>query len=95
MVEATAINIVELICDGPAANFAMFQDLGCDLQKCQGKTWFAVVNQKVFAFIDPCHCIKLIRNAFGDLKVIIDREGNKIGLATRSSRERRSLLFFM
>lgn len=78
MVEETGINIVALTCDGPAVNFAMFQDLGCDLQKCQEKTAFAVENQKVFAFIDPCHCIKLIRNAFGDLKVIIDREGNKI-----------------
>ncbi|CAH2085969.1 unnamed protein product [Euphydryas editha] len=78
MVEETGINIVALTCDGLAANFAMFQDLGCDLQKCQEKTVFAVENQKVFAFIDPCHCIKLIRNAFGDLKVIIDREGNKI-----------------
>ncbi|CAH2088929.1 unnamed protein product [Euphydryas editha] len=78
MVEETGINIVALTCDGLAANFAMFQDLGCDLQKCQEKTVFAVENQKVFAFIDPCHCIKLVRNAFSDLKVIIDREGNKI-----------------
>lgn len=33
---------------------------------------------KIVAFIDPCHAIKLIRNAFGDLGVIVDGDSNKI-----------------
>lgn len=78
MVEETGIKVVALTCDGPVANFAMFHELGCDLNKNQDTTEFSVSNQKLIAFIDPCHAIKLIGNAFGDLGIIIDGRGSKI-----------------
>lgn len=28
--------------------------------------------------LDPCHCLKLIRNTFGDFKVFIDGDGGRI-----------------
>lgn len=56
----------------------MYQELGSDLQKEQTKTEFFVGKRKISAFIDPCHAIKLIRNAFGDLGVLIDDKENKI-----------------
>ncbi|KAF9413687.1 hypothetical protein HW555_008133 [Spodoptera exigua] len=66
------VKVVSVTCDGPAAKFSMFAALGCDLNKDQTKTVFSYGENNVHTFIDPCHAIKLIRNAFGELRVLYD-----------------------
>lgn len=38
-------------------------------------TWFPhpETKEKIFAFLDPCHMLKLVRNVIGDLKNIVYR----------------------
>lgn len=72
------VKIVSVTCDGPAANFSMFGHLGCNLMQDQINTYFEHDSDKIYAFIDPCHVIKLIRNAFGELKLFYDLYGRKI-----------------
>ncbi|KAG6442831.1 hypothetical protein O3G_MSEX002540 [Manduca sexta] len=70
----TGANIVTLTFDGAATNKAMSSHLGCDLLN-----YFFIQNDhKIYMWPDPCHNIKLIRNTFGDKKVLIDHQGNKI-----------------
>lgn len=76
--ENVGIKVVSVTCDGPVANFCMFSHLGCDILKNQEKTSFERGNTLVHAFIDPCHAVKLIRNAFGELRVFVDQFGRKI-----------------
>lgn len=70
--------IVSITYDGPAANFSMYKHLGCDILRSQNVTCFERGNTLIHAFIDPCHTIKLIRNAFGELRVFFDSLSRKI-----------------
>lgn len=70
--------VVTLTCDGPACNFSMLKYLGCDLIKDQSVTKFKCNDSVMFAFIDPCHVVKLIRNTFGELKFLYDANSRKI-----------------
>lgn len=74
--EEVGIKVVSLTCDGPSANFSMFSALGCDFNSNQ--VTFTYSNSIIHAFIDPCHAIKLVRNAFGELRVFYDIYGRKI-----------------
>ncbi|KAH9636545.1 hypothetical protein HF086_014806 [Spodoptera exigua] len=76
--EDVGVKVVSITCDGPAANFSMFTTFGCDILRQQNITSFESGNTRVHAFIDPCHAIKLIRNAFGELKIFIDLLGRKV-----------------
>ncbi|CAG4923136.1 unnamed protein product [Colias eurytheme] len=70
------VNVISVTCDGPASNFSMYQHLGCNLM--QNETFFYLEDHKIYAFIDPCHALKLVRNTFGDKKVLFDSFGAKI-----------------
>ena len=72
------VKVVSITCDGPAANFSMFTSFGCDILRQQDVTSFESGNARVHAFVDPCHAIKLIRNAFDELRVFIDLLGRKV-----------------
>lgn len=76
--EEVVINIVSVTCDGPASNFAMLQELGCHFTKGQTDSIFKCGESTLHAFFDPCHMVKLIRNTFGDLRVLEDVHGRKI-----------------
>lgn len=76
--EEANVKIVSLTCDGPVSNFSMYSHLGSNLLKNQTIANFKFSQTNVQAFIDPCHCINLIRNAFGDLRVFYDFSGRKI-----------------
>lgn len=76
--EDVGIKVVSITCDGPVANFSMFTSLGCDIVRNQDITSFESGNTRIHAFIDPCHVIKLIRNAFGELRVFIESFGRKV-----------------
>ncbi|CAH2087580.1 unnamed protein product [Euphydryas editha] len=72
------VKVVSITCDGLAGNFSMFSYLGCNILKDQGVTHFKSNNSVVHIFVDPCHAIKLVRNAFGELRVFTDRMGREI-----------------
>uniref|UniRef100_A0A2A4JJZ8 THAP-type domain-containing protein n=1 Tax=Heliothis virescens TaxID=7102 RepID=A0A2A4JJZ8_HELVI len=76
--QEAGIKIVSITCDGPAANFCMFERLGCNLLEDQTNTSFMCNSDVIHCFIDPCHAIKLIRNTFGELKLLYDIYGRQI-----------------
>ena len=51
--------------DGHATNLGMCRLLGCSLVVENFKTWFSIPKQKepVWVLLDPCHMVKLLRNA--------------------------------
>lgn len=64
--------------DLPLTLACMYMYLGCDMLRSQNVTCFERGNTLIHAFIDPCHTIKLIRNALGELRVFFDSLGRKI-----------------
>ena len=76
----TGAAVIGVTFDGVHANIAAVKSLECDLQDTKSLNTFTIDNKsaKISALLDPCHMLKLIRNAFHDLKIIIDENGNKI-----------------
>jgi len=75
------MQIVCVTCDGTATNFAMMQQLGCNFNVLPLQTFqHPVTNEPIAIFPDPCHMLKLIRNAFGDLKIFVDEDNKLIKL---------------
>lgn len=72
--EEVGIDVVSVTCDGTATNIATLNLLGCELNDVANlKTYFShpTTEQPVFAFLDPCHMLKLVRNALGDKKELV------------------------
>lgn len=72
--------MVSLTCDGAAANITMLKGLGCNFSTGTLKTCFPhpQTGDPVAAFLDLCHMVKLVRNAFCMMKTFVDNEGNTI-----------------
>lgn len=73
--------VVSVTCDGAPANLSMLQELGCNFQNLRNlKTTFAhpTTRQPVAAFLDPCHMLKLIRNALAHKGCFIDQNGKAV-----------------
>lgn len=68
----TGVRVIGLTFDGATTNLSTAKNLQCNLIPHSLQTWFPhpVTNDKIFIFPDPCHMIKLVRNLFGDLKII-------------------------
>lgn len=79
-VHETGVLITSITFDGPRYNFAMATTLGAKLNIGDLQVYFLhpVSKAKVFVICDPCHMLKLIRNLFGKLQVIVDGDGNII-----------------
>lgn len=78
LAEETGVKIVSLTCDGPTSNITMGKMLGCSFEFPEIKTTFQVTDHNIHFFLDPCHMIKLVRNTFGDRKMLIDGDGRYI-----------------
>lgn len=79
MSEVAGVNVVALTCDGPATNFSMLESLGCkNIAQNPEITKFKYSESTVNVFIDPCHAVKLVRNAFGERRVFFDAQNRKI-----------------
>lgn len=67
LTENTGARVVSLTCDGAASNISMANLLGCSFQfpNVQTKLTINKTNNMYF-FLDPCHMVKLVRNAFGE-----------------------------
>lgn len=80
----------------PAGNFSTFTILDCDVMREQTLTNFKSHYGKVRIFIDPCHAVKLVQNAFGELRLRWPNGSrNKLqifGASSRFTRRGRSLL---
>lgn len=76
----TGVKVIGLTFDGATTNLSTAKKLQCNLMPNSLQTWFPhpVTNDKIFIFPDPCHMIKLIRNLFGDMKLIIDGSNQHI-----------------
>lgn len=64
-----------ITCDGTQVNISTLQILGCNFQlhKCEKpKTFFKhpLNNSNIYAIMDPCHMVKLCRNAFAETNMI-------------------------
>ncbi|KAM7282446.1 uncharacterized protein ISCGN_002596 [Ixodes scapularis] len=72
--------VVSLTCDGAPANLTMLRNLGCNFSVDQLATTIRHPDTKepVFAFLDPCHMLKLLRNALSDKHAFVDRDGGLI-----------------
>ncbi|VEN63851.1 unnamed protein product, partial [Callosobruchus maculatus] len=80
-VHNSGVEIVSITFDGCPTNFAVCNVLGANLKDhLDLKTYFPhpITGQNIYIFPDPCHMFKLVRNCFGTLKTIEDRDGRVI-----------------
>lgn len=72
LLHGTGARVIALTCDG--ANLSVYKKLGCNTSLDSIQSWFPhpETQEKVFAFPDPCHMIKLMRNLFERFKILID-----------------------
>ena len=68
--------------DGTSVNIGMFTELGCNFttsfDSMLTKFKHPTENYYVYAVLDPCHMLKLARNALGLLTSFVDNENNLI-----------------
>jgi len=74
------VTIVLLTFGGSVANLVMVTRFGCnfDVFSDELKTSFKhpTADHDVFVFLDPCNMLKLVRNALGDKKSVVDGTGS-------------------
>lgn len=74
----TGAQVVSLTFDGAPSNVAMTNVLGCNNNITNLKPYFSFKGNNIYTFYDPSHMLKLIRNTFGEKKVLIDCKGGFI-----------------
>ncbi len=76
------LKVWSVTADGTSVNVRMFELLGCNFNGTYDdiKTSFAhpTSGENVFVILDPCHMLKLARNALGFFKSFSDSDGNQI-----------------
>lgn len=59
------VSVRALTLDGLKANMSMLKKLGCSIEPENIKSHFETAEgDTIYCFIDACHCLKLVRNAF-------------------------------
>lgn len=76
LISETGAHLLSLTFDGAPSNITMAQKLGCNMNLSNIKSYFTSNGKNVHIYFDPCHMLKLIRNTFGEKKVLKDGEGN-------------------
>ena len=76
-VMAENIIVASITFDGAPSNKSMANILGCDLHLNNQNPTIIFEQRKIFIFYDPCHMIKLVRNAIGELKILNVGTSNK------------------
>ena len=76
------IRVISVTCDGPSAHFKMFKELGASLEPENLNTTFPHPNHEekyhIYALLDICHMLKLVRNTLADHKILLDHENKQI-----------------
>lgn len=79
VLSTTGINVMSLTFDGCSTNIIAAQLLGCNFNITNLNTSFDYDNNaKIVTIFDAAHMVKLVRNAFGEKKVFLDYQNNKI-----------------
>ena len=85
LLSSNGLNAVALVLDGSFANPSLVVHLGCKMKDpLDIQTWFPHPDnalKRIYVMFDVFHMIKLMRNLFGDKKVLceeIDRKSHKI-----------------
>ncbi|CAB4001495.1 THAP domain-containing 9 [Paramuricea clavata] len=89
MAAEAGLKVWSITADGTSVNLSNFRKLGCQF----GTTYDTIdpkfkhptTGEDVFVVTDPCHMLKLARNAFAHLGTIIDNEGEKNTVAEFSA----------
>jgi len=79
-ISAPSAVIKNLTLDGPNEHFATVRKLGAvsSENKVQSYFFHPITSKPIYGIFDPCRMLKLIRNAFGEWKILLDNKGNKI-----------------
>ena len=80
-VNQTGAVIICVTCDNPAVNLSMLTQLGANISHKNLKSSLDCENNlniPIFATLDACHLMKLIRNCFATYKELSDSDGNII-----------------
>ncbi|RVE40704.1 hypothetical protein evm_014645 [Chilo suppressalis] len=80
LLHETGVDVTSLTFDGCPANLTMAKELGCNLDTDHLKTDFEhpVIKKPVYIFPDPCHMLKLVRNALETNNVFIDNSNREV-----------------
>lgn len=79
--KALGVKISSLTFDGCSSYIRAAQLLGCNYPLITFDTSFSSgfeINPKIFTLFDPAHMVKLIRNAFGEKKILLDSDNREI-----------------
>ncbi|CAH2088503.1 unnamed protein product [Euphydryas editha] len=76
--ETRRVEVVSLKFDDHKSNIAMCEILGCSFDPDNFKTSFTYEDYTIPVVLDPCHLIKLVRNAFEAYREFKDLDGNFI-----------------
>ena len=77
------VKVISLTCDSPSCHSSMLSELGLNLNPYNLKTNFPHPHNSganVYALLDVCHMLKLVRNTLSDGGILQDKDGNKIYL---------------
>lgn len=74
------VEVVSLTLDGTSEHFAALKLLGANFHFSDVRPYFShpVTLKNIYIVFDACHMLKLIRNTFGDKKVLINCDGKKV-----------------
>jgi hypothetical protein len=76
------LKVWSVTADGTAVNLRTFEILGCNFNGSYDEMTTSIIHpttgEEVFIILDPCHMLKLARNALAHLGTIVDAEGNAI-----------------
>ena len=76
------LKVWSVTADGTAVNLRTFQLLGCHFDGSYNEMTTSIIlpftNEEVFTILDPCHMLKLARNALAHLETIVGGDGNTI-----------------
>ena len=82
MAADAGLKVWSITADGTSVNLRTFEQLGCQFgttyDTFQTKFQHPTTGEDVFIIADPCHMLKLARNALAFLGTITDEEGQKI-----------------
>lgn len=80
LISETGAHVHSVTFDGTNVNTTMCTSLGANFDLSNPKPYFInpTTKEKVYTFYDPAHMIKLIRNTFGDRKIIMNSKNEII-----------------
>ena len=82
MAAEAGLRVWSVTTDGTSVNISMFRELGCNFttsfNSMVTKFKHPTANYYVYAILDPCHMLKLARNALAHLNFFVDNENNII-----------------